>query len=132
MQKEENMCANKNFTFHQKIVELLEEKDLTIKCLETHVTKYKAEHAKDVKAIQNLQDKLTQLAPNSNNTGSTFMLASEFKDFFDLFMKETLSTAFGTLLSYPKTYTKYAKIVLSTVYCQIKTKIDSLTSGICK
>ena len=48
------------------------------------------------------------------------MLASEFKDYFDSFMKETFSTAFSPLLSNPRIYAKYSKIVLKNVYEKVK------------
>lgn len=37
---------------------------------------------KNNKLIKQLQDKINLIAPSSSNTGSTFMMASEFKSQF--------------------------------------------------
>jgi hypothetical protein len=44
--------------------------------LEEHITKYKSEQLKNSKLISQLQDKITQICPNNNNTGSIFMMAA--------------------------------------------------------
>lgn len=55
---------------------LYQEKDKTISALEGQITKYKTEQAKNTKLISQLQEKIVQLSPNNNNTGSNFMMAS--------------------------------------------------------
>jgi hypothetical protein len=50
--------------------------------LSEQLTKYKCEDIKNQKLIKTLQDKLALLAPSISNTGSNFMMASEFKATF--------------------------------------------------
>lgn len=80
---------------------LCSDKDRTIASLQGQYTKQKTEISKLNKTIQSLQDKINQLSPNANNSGSNFMMASEFKDKFDEFMKNTLPIVLSPLLEYP-------------------------------
>lgn len=87
---------------------------------------------KNNKLISQLQDKIVQMSPNSNNTGSRFMMGSEFKDFFDDFMKNCLPAVLAPLLGYPKAYAKYSNQLFQHVYSNINNSIEGKISQICK
>ena len=78
---------------------------------------------KNNKLISQLQDKIVQMSPNNNNTGSSFMMASEFKDYFDDFMKNCLPACFSPLLAYPQAYAKYSNQIFNSTYSSINGRI---------
>lgn len=65
----------------------MKQRDQDIESLEQQLAKSKSELTKTTKQLQELQDKCSMGAANSNNTGSSFMLPAEFKIAFEQFMQ---------------------------------------------
>lgn len=79
----------------------MEEKEAVINNLSEQITKSKCEQIKNEKLIKSLQEKVSQLAPSISNTGSNFMMSSEFKTNFEEFFTTLLPTALGQVLDRP-------------------------------
>jgi hypothetical protein len=71
-----------DYDFDDFLISVFEQKEKEIGHLAEQITKYKCEDIKNQKLIKALQDKIVQLAPSSSDTGSNFMMASEFRSNF--------------------------------------------------
>lgn len=109
---------------------LLKEKDRTVESLSEQITRYKCESISQAKIISNLQEKINKLQPNTNNTASNFMMASEFKDSFENFMKSDLTMALAPILDYPKLYAKVTQQTLNAHYEYVGQKLGGILKNI--
>ena len=94
------------------------------------ITKYKCESITLNKTIKSLQEKINALQPNSNNSGSNFMMASQFVDAFKEFMNVKVTGVFGSLLGRPSFYVKIFKEVLKSHYECVGSSIENILSEI--
>lgn len=83
---------------------MLRQKEVVISNLSQQITKYKCEEVQNQKLIKNLQDKINLIAPSNSNTGSSFMMASEFRAEFEQFMTSLLPTALASLTDRPNLF----------------------------
>lgn len=60
------------------------------------------------------------------------MMASEFKDYFEDFIKNCFSAALSPLLEYPTGYCEYSTLIFSSVYESINTLISNKMDQICE
>lgn len=75
--------------------------------------------------ITQLQDKIAAMCPNVNNTGSTFMMGSEFRECFDDFMKNSLANIMGPLMPHPQGYAQYVKLMFSSAYSKMSSSLQN-------
>jgi hypothetical protein len=75
---------------------------------------------KNEKLVKGLQDKINQLAPNIGNTGSNFMMSSEFKSNFEEFMASVLPTSLSWAIDKPILFSKCVEDVFMTKYKDIQ------------
>ncbi len=97
-------------------IESFEQQERTICRLEEQITKYRCEEIKNQKLIKTLQDKINQLAPSISDTGSNFMMASEFKSNFEEIMTASLPSAFGGIINRPYLFGKCFQDILLYIY----------------
>lgn len=67
---------------------------------------------------------------NSNNTGSSFMMPSEFKAQFENFMKQTVTAAMGNVGHRPKAMAVFLQHVLRVNYGMMEGKLEGVVKEV--
>lgn len=115
----------------ENIKRVVEEKEGIISNLSEQITRSKCEQIKNEKLIKSLQEKVSQLAPNISNTGSNFMMSSEFKTNFEEFLTTTLPTTLGQILDRPQLFSKCTADTFTHTYKTISKRLDDIISNVC-
>jgi hypothetical protein len=114
------------------LAELLRQKEVVIGNLSQQITRYKCEEVQNQKLIKGLQEKINLIAPSNSNTGSSFMMASEFRAEFEQFMTSTLPTALASLTDRPTLFTKCVADIFHLWYSCVESKLNEITRAICR
>ena len=130
--KERGIEIDATLSTLENIKRIVEEKEGVISNLSEQITKSKCEQIKNEKLIKSLQEKVSQLAPNISNTGSNFMMSSEFKTNFEEFLTTMLPTTLGQILDRPQLFSKCTADIFTHTYMTISKQLDDIISNVCK